>query len=274
MKKSQTYSIFPPLQGAANIEGFTQTLRKATLKKGDAAQIISRLPAGSVLVINDLELFWERTEEGMEVIYLLKKLMDEYSKRIIFVININPHAYRIINQLADFGAHFIEVINFTPFNAESLKDLIMTRHRSSGLALKYDADKPILNEVQLAQLFNKYFDYSEGNPGTALNGWLANISKTGGNNLIIEKPEFPSLAGLKDLNEEWTMLLTQFVLHKRLNFEKIGRICQWENTQISTTMLAMTRAGIVTEKSAGIYQIDPCMQPFVVKSLKEREVLL
>jgi len=273
-KKNQTYTIFPPTKGITSVNGFTQALRKATMKKGDAAQILSRLTPNSILIINDLELFWERTEEGMEIIYLLKQLIDEYSERIIFVINMNPHAYRIINQLTQFNTHFIEVINFTPFNAEKLKDLLMTRHRSSSLTLKYATDSPALNEVQLAQLFNKYFDYSDGNPGTALNGWLANIQNVNNNDLIISKPEIPYLTGLKDLEEEWTMLLAQFVLHKRLTSEKIGRICQWEQTKINSTLLAMSRSGIITEKAAGIYQIDPSMHPFVVKSLKEREVLI
>ncbi len=70
------------------------------------------------------------------------------------------------------------------------------------------------------------------------------------------------------------MLLTQFVLHKRLNLEKIGKVCQWKTAKTKSMILAMSRAGIITEKSPGIYQIDPCMHPFAVKALIEKEVLV
>jgi len=273
LKKQTTFSVFPTPQGMYQKSDFEEALRKATNKKGTARNILNRLPEGSILMIHDLELFWERTEQGMETVHFLKELMDSYSHKITFIINMNPYAYKLIDQLTDFGSHFIEVINFSPLNAEKLKELIMKRHQSSGLALRYEVDGPNLNQVQQAQLFNKYFDYSEGNPGTVLNGWLANIKKINSEALVVSKPEYPSLSGLKELNDDWSMLLAQFILHKRLDNEKINRISNWSPSKINSVILAMTRAGIIQERSTGVFQIDPCMHPFVVKSLKEREVL-
>jgi predicted ATPase len=271
--KTTTYSVFPPTQGNASVEAFNHALSKATLLSGDSEQILSRLPLGSVLIINDLELFWERNTEGLAVIHHLEKLMDTFGQRMLFVINMNPHSYRLINQLTTLGDQFIEIVNLSAFDAKELKDLIMKRHRSSGLPIGYKVDTDSLSEVQQAQLFNKYFNYSEGNPGTALNGWLANIMKHSSEGLIISKPSSPSLGSIKELNEDWSMLLTQFVLHKRLTVAKISRICEWDKAKIRSQLFAMVRAGIVQEKAAGVYHTNPFVHPFVVKSLKEKEVL-
>ncbi|MEQ6119845.1 hypothetical protein [Reichenbachiella sp. MALMAid0571] len=273
LKKSLTYSVFSPIQGTISIEGFTEALRKATQKYGDTSQILNQLPVGSVVIVNDLELFWERTKSGLEVVRHLEQLIDEYGNKVLFVVNMNTYAYKLINQLTGFGDRFIEIINFSPFYAEELKDLIMKRHRSSGLSIHFNANDDDLNEVQLAQLFNSYFNYCEGNPGTALNGWLANISKAMGNDLIIQKPNYPSVSVLEELNEDWCMVLTQFVLHKRLTEDKIQRISGWDGGQVKSMVQAMLRSGIVLEKAPGIYHVDPYIQPFLIRALKDREVL-
>lgn len=274
LKKKQAYSIFPPIQGTITVEGFSEAFRKATQKFGDTSQILSQLPEGSVVIVNDLELFWEKGEHGLAVVQHLEQLIDDYGQKVLFVINMNPHAYKLVNQSTGFGDRFIEIINFVPFDAEELKDLVMKRHRSSGLSIRYEAGGDHLSELQLAQLFNGYFNYSEGSPGTALNCWLTNIRKATGKDLIIQKPVNPSLAVFKELTEEWSVALTQFVLHKRLSAEKLGRITGWEVPQAERMIRAMLRSGVILEKASGIHHIDPYVQPFLVKALRENEVLV
>ncbi|MFT6965367.1 MAG: amino acid transporter [Marivirga sp.] len=273
MKGHKVYALFPPVQGDITRSAFSEALTKATQMRGDIDQIFAALPHGSVLIINDLELFWERQSEGLALILLLQQLIDNYAQRILFIVNMNPHAFRLINQLTPLADHFIEIVNFAPFDAEDIKELIMKRHRSSGLAISYKKNQSPLNEVQLARHFDSYFNYSGGNPGTALNGWLAHIKKNLPDRLIVDRPEAPSLESLEHLHEDWTMLLTLFVLHKRLTAEKIIRICGWTSEKVRSQLLAMLRTSIIQEKASGIYHINPFIQPFVVKALKEQEVL-
>jgi len=273
VRSDYTYSIFPPFHGTNDVQGFYDALKKATQMNGTGDQIISALANGSVLIINDLELFWERTAEGLEIINLLERLIDTYGQRILFVINVNPHTYKIINQLTDFSDGFIEIINLSPFDAKEIKELVLGRHRSSGLSIKYKSSEEEISDLQLAQLFNSYFNYSQGNPGTALNSWLAHITKVSEKGLLIEKPDTPPLSGLQELNEEWTMLLTQFVFHKRLTVEKIIRIISWDQMEIEKLLLALLRCGIIEERSTGVYHVNPYVHPFLVMALKEKEIL-
>jgi hypothetical protein len=87
------------------------------------------------------------------------------------------------------------------------------------------------------------------------------------------KPEYPSLDTLKHLDEEWDMLLIQFVLHKRLTEKKITQITHWSQAKTMEVVLSMLRAGLIVEKSSTVYHLDSFVHPFVVDALKEKELL-
>jgi archaellum biogenesis ATPase FlaH len=272
-KGKNIYDIFPPIAGTTSTAVFRDLFAKALQQRGDLRQMINRLPADSVIIINDLELFWERTEEGLEIIKKLEELIDELGKRVLFIVNMNPYAYRLINQMTRLGDRFIELIPLKPFSAEEIQTLILKRHKSSGLDFGYSEGAGQLNEVQMAALFNAYFNYSNGNPGTALNGWLGRIKKVSNGFIEVSKPDYPSLDTLKQLDAEWDMLLVQFILHKRLTEKKILQITQWTESKTKAVVLAMLRAGIIIEKSSLVYHLDTFIQPFVVDALKEKELL-
>lgn len=69
------------------------------------------------------------------------------------------------------------------------------------------------------------------------------------------------------------MLLGQFVIHKRLDHEKIIRITGWDKKEVDEIILAILRSGIIMEKVSGLYTIDPYMHPFVIRVLSDMDVL-
>ncbi len=267
------FAVFPPLQGTIDPTEFERSLQRATLMQGSTREILTQLPYGSIVSINDLELFWERQHDGLQIVQLLSQLIDEFSGRCLFIVNVNPHAFKVIDPLSGFSQRFIEIINMEAFDAEMIKEVVMKRHKSSGLALSFAKKTGSLSDIEIAKLFSKYFSYSNGNPGTALNGWLANIRKVETEQIEVAAPVKPSLAFLKDLDTNWLMVLTQFVLHKRLDVGKMQRITGWEFPFVKSLLLAMIRSGIIVEKASGIYMIDPYLLPFIVRYFKEREVL-
>lgn len=273
LKNNPVYSIFPSLSGSIEENEFSEIFGKVTQIHGNVLQIANKLEKGSVIIVNDLELLWEKSPGGLKNIQLINRLIDDYSNKLLLIVNLNPFAYRVINQITDLGNHFIEIINIQPFDAEDIKGLIMRRHRSSGLSFGYTKQKNELNEIRMAQLFNAYFNYSAGNPGTALNAWLANIQDVNNENLLITKPEIPSTSVIKTLHEDWILLLNLFILHKRMDFYKIRRITAWDDKKIQEIILAMLRSGIIVEKVSGIFIIDPYMQPFLTGVLVDMGVL-
>ncbi|MGB3464207.1 MAG: hypothetical protein WBA74_03020 [Cyclobacteriaceae bacterium] len=245
-KNQYVYNVIPPMQGSSDPADFHKAIAKATQKRGEAFQVLGRLPAGSTVIINDLELFWDSTENGNTVIQMLSDIIDQYSRKILFIVNINKFAWKAINEPNHLSQYFIEEITLMPFDAEELRDLIIHRHRSSGMEIGYSADE-LLTEVQLARLFNRYFNYSQGVPGTALGGWLANIKKISGNKLLINSPENLDMEAFKEIENDWQEILKSLLIHKRMDQETIGKVMNWDEDKVETIVLALQRAGLVYE---------------------------
>ncbi len=272
----EVYSVFPPQQGAIEEAEFTETLARATGQPGAYVhQIMGRLPKDCVIIIHDLELWWERSENGLKVVELIEELIDQYSHRVFFLVNMNPFAFRLVNQLTRLSDRFLEVINTQPLGAEEIKELIMRRHRSAGLSFRFEKNRSTdVSEIQMASLFNDYFDMSKGNPGVALNGWLANITDMQGQVLVIRKPSQPSATVFKELDNEWILILVQLMLHKRLSFERLQRVGGYPYDTLNGLVLGLKRAGLVAEKAPGIYTVEPAVHPFLQQELREMDVLI
>ncbi|HEX7015815.1 MAG TPA: hypothetical protein VF191_09910, partial [Cyclobacteriaceae bacterium] len=165
---NKQFHLFPSADGSAHPEDFLAKLQEATGVSNDLPGIMNSLPTHSVVVIHDLELWWERTRDGMRAIDMIMDMIAAYSDRILFIVNMNTFAADLIHSINGFKERFIGVISCTPMSSMDLKNLILTRHRSSGLELALDNGKSEISEIALARLFNHYFNYADGNPGLAM----------------------------------------------------------------------------------------------------------
>ena len=219
------YHIFPTQEGSINVEVFADEIRKVTGLNGNLDEIFETLAFGTAIIIHDMELWWERSPEGYEVVTRVMELMNDYCDKCLFVVNMNPFAYKIINDLKKIDDNFISIISSMPFDSEEIKDMIIRRHHSSGLKFKYQKkDEDSISEFKLAGLFNKYFDTTNGNPGVALNRWLTNIDKFSGEIIHITSPKIPKSEVLENLDDDWQVALLQFIIHKRMTLEKLTKI--------------------------------------------------
>lgn len=272
-KLNRTFQVFARPEGSISADDFQTALNDATGVHGSYTEIMETIPEGSVMIINDLELWWERSEKGLDVIKIICEMIDVYSSKCLIVVNLNTYTASIINRLMPFNNYFIEMIKCTPFESEELKELITKRHQSTGLALVLDGSLDRVNEVKTAKLFDAYFNYSKGSPGVALNAWLANIVTVTADQLTIRPIINPSLSALRDINEDWQLILSLLILHKHLSAERLVRISKINEHELNMIMLAMFRAALIVEKKSNVYMINPNLEPFVVQVLKEKDVI-
>ncbi len=267
------YHLFPPEGGAVAIEEFEAVLRKATKFDGDGAQILSLLPHNSIVVIHDLELWWERTEEnGLTMIRYLKSLVEEFSAKCLFIVNMNPFAFAVINTAEQLDTHCAGVIRCLPFNSFELKQLVMTRHKSSGLSLNFGSGvTDTFGEIRLARIFNNLFAYSQGNPGVAMNGWLAGIQDFTDKTISWKGPAIKDGDVFAEMPETWAHLCLQLLLHKRMNLDKIVRSVQLDKDQITESLAVLKRLQLVSVRGNSIYFLNPNVEFLLIKHFREKE---
>ena len=274
-KSDLIFKIQAPKSNSAQLDVFEEMLKKSTNNQGAIEEILSALPQHSTIIINDLELWWERSEKGFEVIDVIANLIRDYSNKILFIVNCNIHTFKLMNTINKLDGLFISTIECEPFDSESLKEVILLRHDSSGIKFKLgNKMDDELGEIKLAGLFDNYFNYSNGNVGIALNAWVANIMKVESNTITIKQPVIPDTSPLNYLDDDWLIFISQIMLHRRISFETLTRLLKVSDERCKDVVMSLLRCGIILEKSKDIYGINFFLEPHLTKLLKERMVIL
>jgi len=273
-KSDRIYTIIPPGGGSVKSDDWIASLQKSIGISGNSFEIFRNLPNESVVIINDLELWWERTKDGSEVIKEIAQLIQTFGQKIFFILNCNQYAYNIINKVFPIEEDLLSVINCNPFEARKLQELIQNRHKTSGLNYFYkNKAEESVSKIQTAALFNSYFSVSGGNPGVAINSWLANIVKVQGQNIYIQKPALPNMEPLEHLNDEWLIIIALFIQHKHISLSKLARILAINEEKVERKIYSLSNAGIIESNGKDIYTLTRYLEPFVVKICSEKGII-
>ncbi len=270
-KKDRTFYIKPPLGGSAQPEMWLESLREATSLNGQSSSDILRyLPDESVVVINDLELWWERANNGYGVINDITELIRVYGKRVFFILNCNIFSYYQINKVLPIENFFLSVIECRPFDARQLQHLILNRHKSSGLSFHFrNISEELISQVKTASLFNSYFNYSKGVPGVALNAWISNVNKVEKQEIFIRKPETSEMVILDALDRDWLVLIALFVQHKYMNTEKLARVMNIPYGDAEKMIYNLSNAGIIDVRKNDVMMLNRYLEQFLVNKCSD-----
>lgn len=261
----------PTKCGSISIDDFYSALKRALNIETDPLAHLNSSIAKRVIIINDLELWWERTEDGQKVIVDIFKLIENLNSRIFFIVNCGTLAYKLINRILKIDTNFMGHIECEPFDAQELKELVISRHKIGGLRLQLKGrNEQNLTEWNYAQLFNRYFNLSKGNPGYTLRTWLANITKATGKSIQIKLPSIPSSTHFNGVSDELWMVILQLLIHRRCNPVRLARVLRQSVDQTNTLLKELQRAGLVEERFNDVYAINSYLEPHLVSKLKEK----
>lgn len=273
-KESELFNINSPYGGSIDLLDFTKSIRKATNSNGGVFDILNKLPTNSTFIIDALELWWEKSDKGMEVISFIIRMIEKFSKKHLFIVNCNINSFLLINKIKNISPSFLNIIECEPFNADELKKIVLFRHKSSNLQLRIKRKQDDqIKSVDYARYFNKLFRYSNGNVGVALIAWVANISKYSNKLIYLDAPKNIDTSSLDLFEGDVKILLTQFILHKRLTVAKAQKVSLQDKHDIIKHFNYLKRAGILVEKVAKIYEINDFVYSHIETKLREEGYL-
>ncbi|RLB53157.1 MAG: hypothetical protein DRJ42_12740 [Deltaproteobacteria bacterium] len=252
--------VHAPRAGSASVAVLERAVREATHLEGDLDAMLSELPKGAVVVLDDLELWWERSERGLDAIERIYRAIVDHGDRILFLIGVGTTTFRLIDQLSPFADKAIGIIDCGPVGAEELKSIVELRHGTAGMRFELDEqDENTLSQWALARLFSKHFDYAGGTVGSALRAWVSSIREVNDKTLVIEAPEPQHWEVIDELTVEWKALLLTLALHKRRSPEALVRVTGLEGDVVDRDLGALARAGLIVQSRDGVVEIDPFM---------------
>lgn len=275
MGRGSVVHLFPPRGGSPDPDALRQRLEEETGRKGTADEILAGLPDGGALVFHDLELWWERSDRGFATLDALRALHQAHGRRILFVYNVGLHALRFVEHLAPrLADEALAVVECGPVDAAALKEVVMLRHRSTGL--RFDlrgSGEEGLPEWRLARLFGRHFSYSGGLIGVTLQAWAAQVTGVDDGVVSIGVPRRPSLDALHELRVEWVALLVELVLHGQLTAARLERVTGVKAASLRREVEALLRMGLVVESAGGVLEVNRFVDHLVTEHLLERGVI-
>ncbi len=269
-----TFYINPPDEGSINPTTFKRILESVVDLDGDYEDIFDELALNSVFVINDIELWWERSPQGMAVLEQILHLIDEYGDQCLFILNVNIHTYRFINQIRKLDSFFLGLIECRAVGTQELKNIMLYRHRSSPITFDYKGtSENEMTDWQYARLINKYYEHSQGLVGVALQSWISNIDRIEDEVVYIRDPKPINKEVLRQIPDDWKLLLIMLLMHRQMRLERLSRVLGEEEEELLKTLRALKRSSLVREDSFGLYRVNPFLVPHLVWVFREMGLL-
>ena len=268
---AHVHDVHPAPGGTTEVAQLDDALREALGGLSSVEEALQTTPEGTVLILHDIELWWGRERGGAASLERLMSLIDRYSDRCFFVLNLRTRPFRFLDRLTRLSDRALAVIECGPLDAEALKDIVMLRHRSTGLAFTLDGrPEATLRDWRLARLFSAHFDSSRGMVGVALASWIAGIDRVEGNTVTIRSPSHWPLEAFEGLRVSWLAIVLQLILHRQLTRDRLSRISQLPEAEIMEDLAALVRMGLITEDRRGVLELDPLAEHLLVAHLDRR----
>ncbi len=236
-------------------------------------EYMKTLKKGSVVVIEDIELWWNRTEKGLELFEHISQFIREYSHRYLFILSCNAEFFKFIRKLTSFESCLQDTITMQPLRVKEMKEVIWEHHRASGINLVWRGieEKDLTPEMN-NEMLRKLNSVTQGNIGFAFHLWLSSIEKMEDDKIIIndiQSNELPNVA-----EPEWAAMLYQFVLHKQIRKRNLLNLYGEDQTaMVEETLESLLRTGIVIEEEANIFEINSFAMMYVLNYLRTKKFI-
>ncbi len=274
LERQPVYRVHPKAGGSSELRVFEKALSEAIGQPGAAVDLLRRLETGSVIVVDDFELWWERSPRGLEVVDLVLDLIDRFGDRCLFILCMNRQAYRLLARLRALDDRALGVVECGIVSAETLKRIISLRHDSTGVTYSLDGtEQGELGQWAIARLFAAHFHYSKGLIGPALQAWVTHIERCGKESIDIRRPTNASTPSFDELSVEQVAILVQLSLHKQLSVERLCRVVPGPRSPTLQLIASLRRMGLVVEPRPHVFELNRFIIHLLSDDLKNRGLL-
>ncbi|HEU4614170.1 MAG TPA: hypothetical protein VFS15_18880, partial [Kofleriaceae bacterium] len=269
--KAEVFWVAPPPGGAASRTALAAALESSLGRRGRPSAIVGRLPERSLIVFDDLDLWWERRRDGLEAIDGILELIAEHGDRVGFLLGGSEAPLRVLQGLRPLTRLVYAQLECEGLPARALEKVIMARHGSTGIGLKL-AGRDSFGTWTRARLFDAHFDYAKGNVGYALRSWVTHLDNFADDQLTIRMPKLLDWDAIDDLRPEHIALLIELVLHKAASAAKLERLTGRSATAIADGLADLTAIGLVVQNRRRIAQLNPYVHVPVLQWLHRKEL--
>ncbi|MEZ5039546.1 MAG: hypothetical protein R2828_06630 [Saprospiraceae bacterium] len=253
-----------------NLRELHREMAAATGKSGEMEQCLSSLAKNSTIVLNDIEVWWDRTLEK-DALSVLIEMIEKFQHKHTFILNVNLYAMEAMRKQTLLQKVVTTTITLPPVSKDALKTIILERHKVGGLDLVFQGEENRLEGKHFNQLMHKIYTESNGNIGLGLQLWLRQIYAV--EDMKIYMKEQPKLEVLKVNEDYWKLLLYQMLMNKNLTKTKLSNLFGEDLPEEAALIKALMKAEILEEVRKNVYTLDNVVKPNIEAWLTSSNVL-
>lgn len=242
---------------------------------------------GSVMVIESLQNLYLRNINGYQAMEDLMYIISETKDKVFWMVSCSRYGWNFLNEALSLGDYFSHILKTDMLDESQIENVIMSRHRSSGYELTFEADeshaksrayRKLLDREDEAQQYlkEKYFedlsDLALGNASIAMIFWIRSIREFDETHCYIKPLEVTTLEMVQELKPNVLFTLAALVLHDALSAKELCGVLQFDEQQSRVILSQLKTRGLLQEKD-GQYIINQLMYRQVVRVLKERNII-
>lgn len=270
----KVYQIRPPDGGSADPAIFRRIAQQQINPEINLQSGLNELQDGSVIIIDNLELWWEKYPGGYKVIDIVLKLLEQYRQRFFFIFTCNKLALDILSHTSQLVQKVTSVLECSPLNAEELEAIIRNRHQASGfkIVLKNQSQEYLL-PWKNAKIFARLFILSGGNISNSLASWLGMITGVQDEYVEISLTSSPDPDVFDHLKPVEDDAIYQCLIHRKMSKMKLSRISGINQTQSARILQRLESLHILRINSQGYFELEPTIMHLMCKYLQRRSII-
>ena len=231
--------------------------------------ILERAESKTIIIIEDIEEWWVKAEQGHEAIDYLTTLIKEYGSRFYFLLSANIHSYAVLRQTTNLDTCLIANVLVAPSRRMEFKEILMNRHKTANSEVYYNKQL-VKNAHKLDSLITEILNETNGNTGAGLKLWLSQIERSDEGEMNVYRPDNLDFPDIKDAN--WRLTLYLLIIHGILDETRINAMMD-NGDAILSSLAEMELASIVSQKSNGDYFISDVVKYYIEEWLMKIKLL-
>lgn len=264
--KGKVIKIQAPVGGSTSFGDLKRTLQKQSGITDTGPSLLHEAAAGTIFLFEDIELWWNRSDAHNLALKHIIELVNDSRSKVRFILTCNHFAYKIMESQGLLLDLTSPRITLSTMDRSGLKDILLERHTAGGLRFELNGkEEEDLSNKEMRKLMDSYYERSNGVIGIALYQWLNSIKNCTEDSIEIRPPSLISLPDMPD--KEWLVILSQFIIHKHLDAQRIQRLFQYKDKKKADRVVRqLLTDGLIEDVMGTTYRLNP----LVLTAITER----
>ena len=236
-----------------------------------------------VVVLEGLQQVLLRTYDGLDPLVRLLNIISRSGADLLWLVSVDAAAWGFMDTFLEASDHFTHVVELGRLTREQTEQLIMHRHRISGLGLAFQPQSSASPSTPLpleGARRQRYFDSLQkvagGHPVSTLFAWLDAVLEVTEDGVVVLGPPRDVGRTLGDqLPIDRLINLAALMMHGSLTETELAQVGRM-NPRHAAALLAQLQAANLVESSPGAadrFVVNPILYRPLFERLRRRRMI-